>query len=110
MTKLDLAKQLYERWHRWLSRKEAFALVELVFDTIKVTLAEGESVKMPGFGTFTVRKKGPRIGRVITTGEKIPIEARKVVTFKPSLMWKEKVKNVDKEVQEEERDSLHVHF
>lgn len=88
MTKAELAKELYERHYKWLSRKEAFDMVELVYDTLKVALAEGETVKIPGFGTFIVRKKGMRKGRNIKTGEEIPIEPRKVVTFKPSLKFK----------------------
>ena len=63
MTKSDIAKELYERNYKWLSRNEASDMVELLIDTLKENMAEGKMVKITGFGTFTVRKKGARIGR-----------------------------------------------
>ena len=94
MTKADIAKELYERNHKWLSRNEASDMVELLIDTLKENLAEGKMVKIAGFGTFTVRKKGARIGRNIKTREEVPIPARKVVTFKPSNHFKALVEKV----------------
>ncbi len=52
MTKADIAKELYERNYKWLSRIEATNMVELLIDTLKETLAAGEDIKIPGFGTF----------------------------------------------------------
>jgi integration host factor subunit alpha len=62
--------------------------VEKVFDVIKETLAEGEKVKISGFGNFVVRHKNARKGRNPQTGQEILLEARKVLTFKPSLVLK----------------------
>jgi integration host factor subunit alpha len=94
MTKADIAKELYERNHKWLSRNEASDMVELLIDTLKEHLAEGETIKISGFGTFTVRKKGERIGRNPRTRDKVPIPPRKVVTFKASNQFKELVEEV----------------
>jgi integration host factor subunit alpha len=63
-------------------------MVELLIDTLKENLSDGKTIKIPGFGTFIVRKKGERKGRNIKTGEEIPIAPRKVVTFKPSQQLK----------------------
>ena len=63
-------------------------MVELLFDTLKNTLSKGETVKISSFGTFLVRKTGARKGRNLKTGEEVPIDPRKVVTFKPSLKFK----------------------
>ena len=52
MTKADIAKELYERNYKWLSRNEATDMVELLLDTLKETLAEGKMVKIAGFGTL----------------------------------------------------------
>ena len=94
MTKADIAKELYERNHKWLSRNEASDMVELLVDTLKEHLAEGETIKIAGFGTFTVRKKGERMGRNPRTREEIPIPRRKVVTFKASNQLKAVVEKV----------------
>ncbi|MDO8282275.1 MAG: integration host factor subunit alpha [Thermodesulfovibrionia bacterium] len=92
MTKADLADKIYETVG--LSKKEAAGIVELLFDNMKNILSEGESIKITGFGTFLVRKKGARRGRNPKTGEEMQIEQRRVVTFKPSLQFKSLVEKV----------------
>ena len=86
MTKADIVEQIYEQVG--FSKKESAELVEKVFDAIKTTLAEGEKVKISGFGNFVVRGKNSRKGRNPQTGQEILLEARKVLTFKPSLVLK----------------------
>jgi integration host factor subunit alpha len=54
------------------------ALVDLVLKEITDAIAEGETVKLSSFGTFTVRKKGQRIGRNPKTGVVVPIVPRRV--------------------------------
>lgn len=89
MTKADIVAQIYEKIG--LSQKEASEMLEIVLSTIKGTLKEGETVKIAGFGNFSVRKKGSRKGRNPKSGEDIEITPRKVVTFKPSMVFKELV-------------------
>ncbi len=86
MTKANLADKIYEKIG--LSRKEAVDIIETLFDSMKGILSEGESIKIPGFGTFLVRKKSARKGRNPKTGAELEISQRKVVTFKPSLQFK----------------------
>lgn len=86
MTKADIVEQIYEQVG--FSKKESAELVEKVFDAIKDTLARGEKVKISGFGNFVVRDKNSRKGRNPQTGQEILLEARKVLTFKPSLVLK----------------------
>lgn len=82
MTKADIIEAIYQKIG--YSKKDAADLVELLFDTIKNTLAKGEKIKISGFGNFVVRDKKPRTGRNPQTGEAIKISARRVLTFKPS--------------------------
>jgi integration host factor subunit alpha len=86
MTKADIVEQIYEQVG--FSKKESAELVEKVFDAIKETLADGEKVKISGFGNFVVRDKNSRKGRNPQTGQEILLDARKVLTFKPSLVLK----------------------
>jgi integration host factor subunit alpha len=55
---------------------------------MKSTLETGEKIKVAGFGNFEVKQKKDRIGRNPQTGETITIEARSVLTFKPSVVLK----------------------
>ena len=98
MTKADIVETIYERVG--FSKKESAELVETVFDVIKDALVNGEKVKFSGFGNFIVREKNARKGRNPQTGEEIQLEARRVLTFKPSLV----LKNALNEGQEQEVD------
>ena len=51
----------------------------------------GKSVKISGFGTFSVRQKGRRMGRNPKTGVEVPILPRRVLVFRPSQMLRDAV-------------------
>ncbi len=89
LTKADFAEKLYE--DLGLNKREAKDIVELFFDEIKGSLAQGEQVKLSGFGKFELRDKNSRPGRNPKTGEEIPITARRVVTFKSGQKLKARV-------------------
>ena len=71
-----------------LSRNECADLLESVLGRVSATLESGESVKISGFGTFSVRQKGRRVGRNPKTGEEVPILPRRVLVFRPSHVLK----------------------
>ncbi len=87
MTKADIVDKVCEQVGGF-SKKEAADLVDQVFDTMKAVLETGEKIKISGFGNFVVREKKPRPGRNPQTGQEITIEARRVLTFKPSNVLK----------------------
>src|SRR6478672_6232378 len=89
MTKADIVEALCGKIG--FSKKEAADLVELVFDQIKGTLAQGQKIKISGFGNFVVREKRSRVGRNPQTGESIEISARRVLTFRPSQVLRAEV-------------------
>ncbi|MEC6747461.1 HU family DNA-binding protein [Marinilactibacillus sp. GCM10026970] len=75
-----------------LTKKDATAAVESVFETIKESLANGEKVQVIGFGNFEVRDRAARKGRNPQTGEEIQIPASKVPAFKAGKALKDAVK------------------
>ncbi len=89
MTKADIVESLYQKVG--FSKKEAADLVELVFDSLKATLSQGQKIKISGFGNFVVREKRSRVGRNPQTGQSIEISARKVLTFRPSQVLRAEV-------------------
>jgi integration host factor subunit alpha len=86
LTKADIVERIYERVG--FSKKEATEIVEAVFELVKQRLADGEKVKVSGFGNFVVHAKRPRKGRNPQTGEEIVITGRKVLSFKASQVLK----------------------
>ena len=74
-----------------LSRAEATKAVDGVLDAIQGTLANGGSVSLVGFGTFSVKARAARTGRNPRTGEAIHIKASNVPGFKAGKGLKDAV-------------------
>ena len=89
-TKADLAQRVFNN-HEGLTRVQATEAVEAFLRIAKDTLTEGSDLLISGFGKFNVRDKKSRNGRNPLSGETITLEARRVVTFKPSGILKNKV-------------------
>ena len=75
-----------------LTKKDATAAVEALFEVVTETLASGERVQVIGFGSFEVRERAARKGRNPQTGEEIEIPATKVPAFKAGKGLKDSVK------------------
>lgn len=86
MRKAEIAGEVSEKVG--ISKRDAEEIIDLVLDTIKARLKNGEQVKIARFGNFIVRNKRPRKGRNPRTGEEIGITPRKVVTFRASQVFK----------------------
>ncbi len=91
LTKADLVNKLYES--EVLTKAEAVEAVETVIEILKQTLEDGENVLISGFGKFTVKDKRARRGRNPHTGEDLILAPRRVVTFKPSGVLRNKINN-----------------
>ena len=74
-----------------LSKKDAEAAVNAVFDSVKDALAEGDKVSLIGFGTFSVKTRAARTGLNPRTKETIEIPESKVPAFKAVKALKEAV-------------------
>ncbi|MFQ6549595.1 integration host factor subunit alpha [Aestuariibius sp. 2305UL40-4] len=89
LTRMDLSEAVFNEVG--LSRNDSSQLVESVLNHMSDALVSGESVKISSFGTFSVRDKAARVGRNPKTGEEVPIHPRRVLTFRPSHLMKDKV-------------------
>ncbi|GGL92629.1 integration host factor subunit alpha [Pseudooceanicola nanhaiensis] len=89
LTRMDLSEAVFREVG--LSRNESAQLVESVLTHMSDALVRGEQVKISSFGTFSVRDKAARMGRNPKTGTEVPINPRRVLTFRPSHMMKERV-------------------
>jgi integration host factor subunit alpha len=75
------------------SRKKAIQVIETLLKTTTQSLADGEDVLLSGFGKFSVKDKRERRGRNPSTGDDLILDARRVLTFKPSSVLSKKVNN-----------------
>ncbi|WP_372840321.1 integration host factor subunit alpha [Phaeovulum sp.] len=89
LTRMDLSEAVFREVG--LSRNESAQLVESVLTLMSDALVAGETVKISSFGTFSVRDKTSRMGRNPKTGEEVPISPRRVLSFRPSHLMKDRV-------------------
>ena len=89
LTKAEMTERLFDEMG--LNKREAKELVEQFFEEVRQSLESNEQVKLSGFGNFDLRDKRERPGRNPKTGEEIPIQARRVVTFRPGQKLKSRV-------------------
>jgi integration host factor subunit alpha len=89
LTRADLAESINRRVG--LSRADSLEMVESILQHMCHALAEGENVKISGFGTFLLRDKAERIGRNPKTGIEVPITPRRVLSFRASQMLKDRI-------------------
>lgn len=91
MTKEGLVEAILSKFEL-ASKKQAREIVEMIFETIKQTMARGEEVAISGFGTFRVARRAAREGINPRTGEKIQIAASIKPKFRASKALKEAIK------------------
>jgi len=100
ITRADLSQAVYEQVG--LSRNESSDLVETVLEEICKSLERGEMVKISSFGTFQVRDKRQRVGRNPKTGKEVPIQPRRVLTFRASNVLKDRINSDHKSASSDE--------
>ncbi len=89
LTRADLAESVNR--HIGLSRAESAAIIESILEHMSAALERGENVKISSFGTFVLRDKTQRMGRNPKTGVEVPIEPRRVLTFRASQTMRDRV-------------------
>jgi len=89
ITKTELANRLAENCE--LSKADAGRVLNGVLDEITTALSKGESITLPGFGTFKVTDRSERQGRNPQTGAPMTIKAGKNVRFTPGKTLKDAV-------------------
>ena len=89
LTRMDLCDAVHREVG--LSRNESAELVESVLNHVADALVAGEAVKISSFGTFSLRDKAARVGRNPKTGEEVPIHPRRVLSFRPSHLMRDRI-------------------
>jgi integration host factor subunit alpha len=93
LIRADIAEAIYQKIG--LSRNESADFVGTILDEISNKLESGKNVKITSFGSFTVRNKNERMGRNPKTGQEVAITPRRVLSFRPSHILRDKVNDSD---------------
>ena len=90
MTRSDLVTQLAERFGQLTHRDTEFA-VKTILDAMSAALAKGHRIEIRGFGSFSINRRPPRVGRNPRSGEQVGIPEKLVPHFKPGKALREAV-------------------
>jgi integration host factor subunit beta len=96
MTKAELVDEVAKVVE--LTKKQAEAIVNIVFDSIVESLRAGQKIELRGFGSFRLRSRKSRTGRNPKTGEKVDVPSKKIPYFKPGKELKELINKALAEV------------
>jgi integration host factor subunit alpha len=91
LTRADIVETLVQKVG--LTKQDSSNFLERVLELVCSELERDEDVKFARFGNFVVRRKKARVGRNPKTGEEAPITARRVVSFKPSPLLRQRVES-----------------
>lgn len=89
MNKTDFIRNIAEKSE--LDKKTASKAVDAMISTVSETLAKGDMIVIPGFGTFSIKYRAARTGRNPQTGQPLEIAAARVPHFKAGSKLKEEV-------------------
>ena len=90
MTRSDLVAELAERFAQLTQRDTEFA-VKTILDAMSDALARGHRIEIRGFGSFSINRRPPRLGRNPRSGEQVTIPEKLVPHFKPGKALREAV-------------------
>ncbi len=90
MTRSDLVAQLAEKFSQLTLRDSEFA-VKTILDAMSSALSKGHRIEIRGFGSFSINRRPPRVGRNPRSGEQVVIPEKLVPHFKPGKALREAV-------------------
>ncbi|MEM6261213.1 MAG: HU family DNA-binding protein [Bacteroidota bacterium] len=91
MTKAEVIAEISQK--TGIDKADVSASLEAFFAVVKNSLSDGENVYVRGFGSFVVKHRKEKIGRIISKNESVIIPAHNVPSFKPAKVFVEKVKD-----------------
>jgi integration host factor subunit beta len=98
MTRSDLVDELASRFSQ-LTHRDAEHAVKTILDAMSDVLARGQRIEIRGFGSFSINRRPPRIGRNPRSGESVQIPEKRVPHFKPGKALREAVDQRTAEMQ-----------
>ncbi len=90
MTKSELIQRLAEA-NPHLYQRDVERIVTTIFEEITMALAQGDRVELRGFGAFSIKERGERVGRNPRTGESVSVSAKYIPYFKTGKQLREKL-------------------
>jgi DNA-binding protein HU-beta/integration host factor subunit beta len=102
VTKKDIVRTIAEQID--LPQLRTKDLVQRTFDALIEALVKEGRIELRNFGVFEIKRREARMARNPRTGEKVPVQAKNVLTFKPGKEMEARVREVDLEAIERKKE------
>lgn len=99
MNRSDLVEELAARFHQ-LTANDAELAVKAILDAMNDALVSGHRIEIRGFGSFSINRRAPRIGRNPRSGASVAIPEKRVPHFKPGKALREQVDQRTEELKQ----------
>ena len=103
MTKKDIVRTIAEQIDRPQLRTKH--LVQKTFDALIEALVREGRIELRNFGVFQIKRRETRVARNPRTGERVTVQAKSVVTFKPGKEMESRVREMDRRKATAEKTS-----
>lgn len=90
MTRSELVDELASRFSQ-LTHKDTEQAVKAILDTMNEAMIRGHRIEIRGFGSFSISRRPPRMGRNPRSGESVAVPEKRVPHFKPGKALREAV-------------------
>ena len=89
LTRNELLNRLVETTE--CTKRQGETILNTLFDTMTESLVQGDGIELRGFGSFRIRERDARTGRNPRTGERVDVQPKKVVFFRPGKGLKDQI-------------------
>jgi integration host factor subunit beta len=100
MNRSDIVEELAARFSQ-LTATDVELAVKAILDAMNDALVSGHRIEIRGFGSFTINRRSPRIGRNPRSGASVAIPERRVPHFKPGKALREQVDQRTEELKKQ---------
>ena len=90
MTRSELIQRL-TKLNPHLYQRDAERIADIIFNEISAALSRGDRVELRGFGTFSVRRRKPRVGRNPRFGTSVQVAEKHVPFFRTGKQMHERL-------------------
>jgi nucleoid DNA-binding protein len=101
VTKKDIVRTIAEQID--LPQLRTKDLVQRTFDALIDALVKEGRIELRNFGVFQIKRREARMARNPRTGEKVPVQAKSVVTFKPGKEMEARVRELDRQMNDRDK-------
>ncbi len=93
MRKIDLVNSIHQK--TGIPKVDVLVTVEALLKDIKDAMKSGENVYIRGFGSFILKKRAAKVGRIVKKNIEIKIPEHHIPAFKPAKEFLQEIKSTN---------------